>query len=288
MNNLVMRPVTMLRQLILRPPLPGESGRVPAPSLFAPGVIKSPHLVHPPQRGRAVTADRVSPIVAHFEQRILSGELAPGDTLPPERALCEAFDVGRSTVREAINRLASLGLVRSVHGSGTRVEAPSARPVAAGLERLIRRSEPDLAKLAQVRLPLETAMAALAALHRTDEHLARLERAQAELAAAGATLEAQVRADLDFHAVLAEASGNPFFGLMLSPIQGLLIQSRRLTLGEHGARLAHDHHAAILHAVRARDEQAAAEAMRRHLQTNAEHLSRAPTMRAGAHTEETT
>jgi DNA-binding FadR family transcriptional regulator len=231
-------------------------------------------------------ADRVSPIVAHFEQRILSGELAPGDTLPPERALCDAFDVGRSTIREALNRLASLGLVRSVHGSGTRVEAPSGRPVSAGLERLIRRSEPNLAQLAQVRLPLETTIAGLAAQHRGDEHIARMEQAQAQLADPSGSLEAHVRADLDFHATLAEASGNPFFGLVLAPIQELLIQSRRRTLGEYGARLAYDHHAAILDAVRNKDEHSAVEAMRLHMQANFEHLSRAPTMKAGTPEEE--
>src|SRR5262249_38965021 len=130
--------------------------------------------------------------------------------------------------------------------------------------------------LAEVRLPLETAIAGLAARHRTDEHLARLEATQADLANARASLEAQVAADLGFHAVLAEASGNPLFGLVLAPIQSLLIESRRRTLGRHGARLAHEHHALILDAVRRRDEGGAVEAMRRHLETNVRHLRAEP------------
>ena len=217
-------------------------------------------------------ADRVSEIVALLERRILAGELAPGQALPSERALSLQHNVSRSVVREAIGRLASLGLVRSVHGSGTRVEAPSGAAITAGYERLLRRSDPDLAQLAQVRLPLETTIAGLAALHRHESHLARMEAAQAALADGRAALEAHVRADLDFHALLAEASGNPFFGLVLAPIQELLIQSRRRTLGKHGARLAFDHHAMILDAVRRKDEAAAAAAMRRHLEANAAHL----------------
>jgi DNA-binding FadR family transcriptional regulator len=63
-----------------------------------------------------------------------------------------------------------------------------------------------------VRLPLETALAGLAARHRDEGQLARLDRAQEALRHPRATLDAQVRADLEFHAVLAEASGNPFFG----------------------------------------------------------------------------
>jgi D-glycero-D-manno-heptose 1,7-bisphosphate phosphatase len=217
--------------------------------------------------------DRVSELVAHFEARILAGELAPGDLLPSERAISDERGVGRSTVREAISRLASLGLVRSVHGSGTRVEAPSARPITQTYERLLRRGELDLSQLAQVRLPLETTIAALAAQNRDDPHLARMAETQAALADEGATLEAHVEADLTFHAVLAEASGNPLFGLVLSPIQELLIASRRRTLGLHGARLAHEHHALILDAVTRRDPAAAAEAMRRHLEANRSHLT---------------
>lgn len=226
--------------------------------------------------------DRVSELVSHFERLILSGELAPGDALPSERAISAEKDVSRSVVREAISRLASLGLVRSVHGSGTRVEAPSGRPIRQGYQRLLRQGEIDLSQLAQVRLPLEAALAGLAARHRADEHLARMDRAQDALRHPRATLDAQVRADLEFHAVLAEASGNPFFGLVLAPIQELLIESRRRTLGRHGALLAHDHHAAVLEAVRRRDEGGAAEAMRRHLETNVRHLAgeRAPTMEA--------
>jgi GntR family transcriptional repressor for pyruvate dehydrogenase complex len=218
-------------------------------------------------------ADQVSKIVEHFEQQILSGKLAPGDLLPSERAISAQMNVGRSSVREAINRLASLGLVRSVHGSGTRVEAPSGRPITQTYERLLRHGRLELAQLAEVRLPLETTIAGLAALHRGDQQLERMAATQEVLASPRASLEAQVQADLDFHAVLAEASGNPLFNLVLAPIQELLIESRRRTLGRHGARLAHEHHAVILAAVRQRDAAAAAEAMRRHLQLNVQHLA---------------
>jgi DNA-binding FadR family transcriptional regulator len=217
--------------------------------------------------------DRVTELVGHFEQQILSGKLAPGDLLPSERSISIEMNVSRSVVREAINRLASLGLVRSVHGSGTRVEAPSGRPITEGYQRLLRQGEVDLAHLAQVRLPLETTIAGLAARHRTDEQVTRMEQAQSILAQPRTSLEAQVRADLGFHALLAEASGNPLFGIVLAPIQELLIESRRRTLGRHGARLAYEHHEAILDAVRRRDEPGAVAAMRRHLETNVQHLT---------------
>jgi DNA-binding FadR family transcriptional regulator len=217
-------------------------------------------------------SDKVSRVVAHFEQQILSGKLSPGDLLPSERTIEDELAVSRSTVREALGRLSSMGLVRSVHGSGTRVEPPSGRPIMQGYQRLIRQGEVQLAQLAQVRLPLETSIARLAARNRTPEQIEAMEQTQAILGNLRGGLEAQVRADLEFHALLAEACGNPLFGMVLAPIQELLIESRRRTLGRHGARLAFEHHAAILEGVKQRDEAAAEAAMRRHMEINVQHL----------------
>src|SRR5262249_10098972 len=141
--------------------------------------------------------DQVTRIARHLERAILAGELAPGELLPSERDISRQMQASRSAVREALGRLASLGLGRRVRGSGTRVEAASAGPVTEGYQRLLRRSDVRLEDLAAVRTPLETAIAALAARKRGDEHLARMRAAQEVLGAAPAGLEAHVKADLD-------------------------------------------------------------------------------------------
>jgi GntR family transcriptional regulator, transcriptional repressor for pyruvate dehydrogenase complex len=216
--------------------------------------------------------DQVTQIATRLEQAILGGEFAPGERLPSERVLSARLGVSRSVVREALGRLTSLGLVRSQHGSGTRVEAPSPRQLAVGYQRLLAGPDFRLEHLAEVRLPLEVAIAALAAAHRTDAHLARLEKTQKVLGNPRGSLEKHVAADVDFHQALAEATGNPLFSVVLAPIQKLLIESRRRTLGRFGSELAHRHHAKILTAVAARDEAAAAAAMREHLEANVVHL----------------
>jgi GntR family transcriptional repressor for pyruvate dehydrogenase complex len=219
--------------------------------------------------------DHVTQIAAELEQAILSGELAPGDLLPSERDISAQRGVSRSVVREALGRLASLGLVRSVHGSGTRVEAPSSRPVTMGYQRLLSRPDCRLEDLAAVRLPLETTIAALAATRRTDADLERLEKTQQVLGKPRRSLEAHVAADVEFHAALADATGNPLFQVVLAPIQQLLIDSRRRTLGHYGSEIAYRHHGEILAAVRACDAEAATAAMRRHLEANFQHLHEA-------------
>lgn len=216
--------------------------------------------------------DHVTRVASRLEEAILSGELAPGDYLPSERKIKDEMGVSRSVVREALGRLVSLGLVRSVHGSGTVVEAPSSRSLTDGYRRLLRGTELRLQDLAAVRLPLETTIAALAAIRRTDEDLAALRAAQKVLGSGRRSLEAHVKADLEFHAALARATGNPLFQMVLAPIQELLIASRRQTLGKYGSELAHRHHARVLEAVEAGDARAAEQAMREHIEANFQHL----------------
>jgi DNA-binding FadR family transcriptional regulator len=221
-------------------------------------------------------ADRVSEVAQYLERSILAGKWAAGQLLPSEREISAEIGVSRSVVREAIGRLSGLGLVRSLHGAGTRVEAPNDKPIAAGYRRLLRQGEFDMADLAAVRLPLETTIARLAAEHCDEDHLRRMARTQEVLGNPRAGLDAHVQADVEFHAILAEASRNHLFGIVLAPIQELLIESRRRTLGRHGADLAHRHHADILQAVGARDAAASEQAMRDHLQANLRHLTTDP------------
>jgi GntR family transcriptional regulator, transcriptional repressor for pyruvate dehydrogenase complex len=216
--------------------------------------------------------DHVSQVAEQLEKSILSGEFMAGDLLPSERELSAQLGVSRSVVREALGRLGTLGLVRSVHGSGTRVEAPNDRQVTLGYQRLLHRPDFRLEHLAEVRLPLETSIAALAAARRADEHLERMRRTQKILGNARRSLESHVQADLDFHATLADATGNPVFQIVLAPILQLLIESRRRTLGRYGSDIAFQHHAKILAAVESSDAEAAGRAMHEHIKANFQHL----------------
>lgn len=60
-------------------------------------------------------------IFGQIARRIITGELAPGESLPPERAMAESFGVNRHAVREAVKRAQQAGLVKVVHGGGIRV-----------------------------------------------------------------------------------------------------------------------------------------------------------------------
>ena len=60
-------------------------------------------------------------IVSYVSRRISSGDWGSGQTLPSQRKLSEIFGVNRSTIVEAMDELASLGLIESSYGGGTRI-----------------------------------------------------------------------------------------------------------------------------------------------------------------------
>src|SRR5207344_1201563 len=100
-------------------------------------------------------------------------ELPPGTKVPSERELTKELGVGRSTVREALNGLAMLGVVEIRHGQGVFVTgepAPVNEPsaITAALERGVTH------EFIEARLIVEVEVARLAARRRTDEDLARL------------------------------------------------------------------------------------------------------------------
>jgi DNA-binding GntR family transcriptional regulator len=149
-------------------------------------------------------ADEIALVV---EEAIVSGELEPGTVLRQEQ-LSERFSVSRTPVREALRRLAALGLVSFVPNRGVRV-------------RTLSRDELHEAFL--VRAELESLATELAAPKMTEDDLAELERAEAEFSRATQALRARPREDVDrwrltsewvranhgFHDVIYRVAGAP-------------------------------------------------------------------------------
>jgi len=153
-------------------------------------------------------------VAAELERRILEGSLKPGDRLAAERNLALELGVSRPSLREAIQKLVSKGLLTTRHGGGTfvtdRLEAHFADP----WQDLVK-GHPLLHRdLLEFRQMLESEAAQLAADRATDVDLKRLDVAYAKLEQAygGADLAACIDADVEFHQVVAEAAHNVLIG----------------------------------------------------------------------------
>ena len=225
----------------------------------------------PPGKARLAVAGKAEPegdlvaqVIDHLRKEIVSGSCAAGMSLPSEGSLAETLAVSRTVIREAMRSLRSQGLIIMSQGARPRVAEVETGPAAESLRLLIARSRTSLLQLTEVRLPLESSIAAFAADRATANQIVDLQAAIAELEQA-TNLKSQVAADVRFHDLLAEATGNPVFATLLKAIGGLLDASRRRTIKAAGPTPAIIGHREILAAVEQRDARAAEAAMRRHL-----------------------
>ncbi|KTT96439.1 GntR family transcriptional regulator [Sphingomonas yabuuchiae] len=201
--------------------------------------------------------------------RIINDEgLAIGDRLPSEARLAETFGMSRTIVREALARLASDGITEARRGAGSYVKR---RPS----ERLGTHMPMDeLAKTLgtyEVRFVLEAETARLAALRRSSEQMEAIEHALAALRAALLSDAPAHDEDWVLHRAIVEATGNsafiPVFDHLKDEVMHILRAgvdiSRSRPPEVIGAMM--DEHDAIVEAIRGRDPDGAALAMRWHL-----------------------
>ena len=216
-----------------------------------------------------MTASLAQRVVAGLKERILAGDLRPGEKLPSEAELVEEYAVSRTVVREAVTRLRAEGLVETFQGRGSFVLAVP-EPSSFSLEASAIRSQRDVLDMVDFRLGVETEAAALAARHHTDADSLAISEALAELGRAGH--EGAVEADFAFHRAVAAATGNRFYTDLLDALGPMMIMLPRMQLGsaysltdtEHVDRVNREHEA-VAAAVLAGDAETARAAMRVHL-----------------------
>ena len=214
---------------------------------------------------RLNSANLVEQTAAVLREQIVSGNFAPGESLPSQGELCQQLGISRSVIREAMRTLQSQGLIEVTQGRRPSVLPAGPAAVVDSLGTLIQRSQVSLLDLLEVRQPLEIEIAAKAAEGRSDDQVRQL-RATIDDLRDARDLPSQISADLRFHKVLAEASGNPLFGIVLDVLAELLRESRRKTISQSGRETAVSFHTQILNAVESGDVKAAQSAMIQHME----------------------
>ena len=215
---------------------------------------------------REVTRDTLADTLARrIRSLIQSGEYTEGDRLPAILEMARRFGVGPPTVREALKKLETLGVVDVRHGLGVYVASRRELLVLA-------RPRPDgavedavLTDLVDARVPLEIAAVRAAASHASDEELAAMRHL---LDSATGTLDDHRLATIDaaFHRQLAAAAGNMIIAQMLDALRDLFTDEGRAVRWEPLVRDADARaHAAILDALERRDPELACDRMRVHL-----------------------
>jgi GntR family transcriptional regulator, transcriptional repressor for pyruvate dehydrogenase complex len=201
--------------------------------------------------------------------QIGNGHLRPGDALPSERELTESFGVGRSSVREALRMLESQGVIASENG-GTFVVADAAQPLNSSLRLMFALDDrTGVHDLFELRRIIDCEAAAIAAERHTPEHVAALDAATDEMAAALAANgrdERFIEADLQFHLGIAEATGNRLLMHSVQAVRDVVAQALLTVVRvPHSAESAIVEHRAVRNAIASGDAAAARDAMCNHL-----------------------
>ncbi|WP_307532618.1 FadR/GntR family transcriptional regulator [Pedobacter sp. W3I1] len=209
----------------------------------------------------------VDKIIGQLKQLISTGQLMPGDRLPPERMLAEKFGVGRSYVREAILKLEFYGLLKTNPQSGTYVAGMGIKIMDNLITDIIKFNKDDFNALLEARYYLELDAVKLAAERRTEEDLVSLREAIEDFEQKIDSGQDAVEEDMLFHIKIARASKNSVIESMILIIIPDLIKNinENKLCGENRGLQSKKEHREILRAIENQDIDAAENAVAGHL-----------------------
>jgi GntR family transcriptional regulator, transcriptional repressor for pyruvate dehydrogenase complex len=204
-----------------------------------------------------------------IRELIYRGTLKPGEKLMTERELAQAMHVSRTTIRDAIQRLVTMGLITQKQGQGTFVkpmEAVQENPLAKAMET----QSASLVDLLEVRLGLECNAASLAAQRADETDITAMAQSIDEMQHEVSSGRLGTEADTGFHMAIAYAAKNPLHILIMRNFYDYLFHGIR----ENLASLYEDpeniqkiliQHRAILETIKSRDPDRAYDAMNTHI-----------------------
>ncbi|WP_418147919.1 FCD domain-containing protein [Variovorax paradoxus] len=227
---------------------------------------------HPFVLGRLERTSLAEQAVQSLLQRIQDAKLGPGASLPSEARLGESLGVSRTVVREALRTLKGLGVIDISNGKSPTIRRElDATALAVYFSRAVQVLDNSTEDLMDVRASLEGRAAALAALRRTPEQLARMSdlviRMQAQLRrpAAYASL------DMELHLEISRASGNLLLFQIIGSIRASLEAQARQGMERRKTQASlqqvQDAHVELVERIGNRDAEGASRCMLSHMES---------------------
>lgn len=168
---------------------------------------------------KKINRQKIYEIIAEqIKQQIISGALKPGERLPTSKELCKAYQVGRSTVREALSALEIMGLIETRQGEGSTVKSFNPEDIGLPDFQQILISEETVFELMEARKSLELSNARLAAQKRTEEDLKKLKENLNLMELNITNEEESKKFDMLFHQILAQSTHNSIMARLLETI----------------------------------------------------------------------
>ncbi|MGF1700273.1 FCD domain-containing protein [Photobacterium makurazakiensis] len=207
-------------------------------------------------------------VTEEIERLILDNTFKEGDALPSERELMAAFDVGRPSVREALQNLAQRGLVEIKSGEKTRVTRPCTQTIVSGLSGIaigLLSQDKEKMQFEHLRQLFEIAIIREAARIRTDADIESLSQALENNLAQVNNYDRFIETDIAFHMAIIGILDNPMLTTIYESLIQWLIRSRNPETFAALHKDSCDHHVKIFDAIKQGDPDLAEHEMRLHL-----------------------
>lgn len=205
-------------------------------------------------------------VMDQIKDIVTNGELKRGDKLPSERDLGEQLQVSRTSVREALKALETLGLIEVRHGEGNYIKDNFEDSLLEPLSIVFLLLGSKTCEILELRKIIEPETAALAAKNITTEQLLELREIADELNNTE-DIHTSISLDRTFHNKIAEASGNSLISTIMfavsSLIENYIENSKMHTLNKEIVKI---HHEEICHALETHNATEAAIAVKKHLE----------------------
>lgn len=209
-------------------------------------------------------------LVDRLLDQIMQGELRKGEKLPTERQLAEELNASRTSVREALKSLESMGIAYSIQGSGTYITDQPENSINKALCALFALSDGTLDNILQLRILLETEACKDIIRYADNREIEKL-IALANYDYTAPVAEQAVR-DETFHTAIVAMSHNAMVTYLYTTLSSLMSIYRNRVLEAtfqiNENDLTREDHLTICRALQRRDEKTVADAIRKHLDLN--------------------
>ena len=200
---------------------------------------------------------------------ISNGKLKPGEQLPPERVLAKDLKVSRQSIREALKKAESKGLIKVRQGEGTFILSAASDLMESPFLTMMTEEVGKIYEFIEIRKLIEVWCAEKAAEFTTAKELKKMEKALSEMERLIDSREILGKPDIDFHIAIAEASHNTLMVHMMATIKQIFLSMFKIsnfTRRPGKNRILIKQHQEIYQTIKSKNPQLAGQKMESHLQ----------------------
>lgn len=220
---------------------------------------------------KPIKPQKIPEEIAHqIKALIKGGKLQPGEKLPTERSLAEYFNVGRSSLREALRFLETLGFLEVKGRKGVYVRNVTSPSLFDPLRQILEEDKDKLLELLDLRKDVENASAYKAAMVRTEADLSQIESFLENMAIGVDSADFAINAEIGFHIAIAQATHNMIRTHFLESVLNSFwdhwdVLAHKIQETENNVSLVYRQHKMIYEAIKKGDPDLSRELMNEHL-----------------------